>query len=87
MDMRGSMSAGLLNCCEGIVISKRSSGCYWGNTYANALVERANCLELVFRQVEIGRRQVLLKTALVIALGDDSNSTLTRPSEQNLGWG
>ena len=51
---------------------------------SQALVKCADLLNLILLEVEAAHVEVLCKTRLVVALGDDSNAALGRPTEQNL---
>lgn len=50
-------------------------------------VKARDLVNLGLAEVEVGDLQVLLETALVVGLGNDSNSALSGPSEENLGCG
>jgi hypothetical protein len=51
---------------------------------AQPLVQAADLLNLILLQVEAADVQVLRKTALVVALGDNSNAALSGPAQQDL---
>jgi hypothetical protein len=51
---------------------------------AQSLVQAADLLDLILLQVEAAHVQVLRKTALVVALGDDSDAALGGPAQQHL---
>jgi hypothetical protein len=58
-----------------------------GGVELEVLVKVRDLLDLLLLQVEAGDVQVLLQTVLRVALGDDSETTLSGPSEQYLGGG
>jgi hypothetical protein len=49
-----------------------------------SLVQAADLLDLILLQVEAAHVQVLRKTALVVALGDNGNTALSGPAQQDL---
>lgn len=49
-----------------------------------ALVQRRDALDLVGREVKVGRVQVLRQPLLAVALGDDDDAALRRPPQQDL---
>lgn len=51
---------------------------------AEASVESADGLDLILSKVEAADVKVLSKTVLVVGLGDNGNTTLSSPSQQDL---
>lgn len=78
--------------CLGTNASKRRNGRMVG-TYVCGVIESevsvksADRLQLLLCKVELSNVQVLLQTLLVVALGDDSNSSLGAPSQEDLSRG
>nr|POE59280.1 hypothetical protein CFP56_24549 [Quercus suber] len=56
-----------------------------GEPRAQALIQRADLLDLVGGEVEAADVEVLLQAALVIGLGDDGDAALRGPAQQHLG--
>lgn len=56
-----------------------------GVVEAQVLVQRADRVNLTSFQVKVGDLQVLSQASGVIALGDNSNVTLSSPAQQDLG--
>lgn len=54
---------------------------------AEAAVESGDGSDLLLGHVEVVDLEVGLETLLVVGLWNDSESTLSRPSEENLSWG
>lgn len=55
-----------------------------GRVELEVLVKSRNLLNLGLLHIPASNLEVLLKTVLVVGLGDDSNTTLSGPSEEDL---
>lgn len=72
-----------LSLCEDVECSKVVCGVI----ESEVSVKSADRLQLLLCKVELSNVQVLLQTLLVVALGDDSNSSLGAPSQEDLSRG